>query len=491
EYWELRNRIKLGEFAYNQSDKTALDGRIRYTRDLRTRNFPKEVQERIIDRYGLKSYLTVPIRMGDEVIGVLGIATTEYREFDESELRLLSALTDIAAYAITRAALLEELAAVRASYRELFENAAEPIIVLDDAGRILEANRRALEAFGCSREALLGRSVLDLVLEEDRGRALEVFLKAMRGERGAGSLRFGGRRKPLIMEVAASCVRRPGGDGGAVVVIARDVTEKRALEEELKRAYESLERAYARERELEALKSNLITVATHEIATPLTIIKGNVELLLGGSLGTLDAEQEGRLLSIERAVRRLSKLVNDLRAVATIRDGLRLDVRECDAGTLVTDAVEAVRPMLKRGQRLEVTAPEIRLRCDGEKVVHALYCLLENAVKFTGEGGSIRVTVEDKGDEVEFCVADTGVGIPKDELERIFEAFYEAGSRDADGYLRHRRGMGVGLFVVRSVVEAHGGRVWAESEVGRGSRFFFTLPKTQETALSLKAERGT
>ncbi|MHC1579877.1 MAG: sensor histidine kinase, partial [Candidatus Alkanophagales archaeon] len=90
----------------------------------------------------------------------------------------------------------------------------------------------------------------------------------------------------------------------------------------------------------------------------------------------------------------------------------------------------------------------------------------------------IEITAEEVSDAeggksyVKFCVADTGVGIPKDELERIFEAFYEVG-----GYLTHKRGMGVGLFVVRSVVEAHGGRVWAESEVARGCRFFFTLPK--------------
>ncbi|HEX58601.1 MAG TPA: PAS domain S-box protein [Methanomicrobia archaeon] len=495
EYWELRDRIKPGEFGFDQRDKTALDGRVHYTRDLRTRNFPEEVREQIIDKYGLKSYLTVPIKMQGEVIGVLSIATTEYKEFGEFELRLLSALADLAAYAITKTTLLEELTEVKMSYQELFESAAEPIIVLDKAGRILEVNKRALELSGYSKEDLLGKSILDFILEEDREKALEVFLKAIRGEDITSLLRFKGRDRALIMEATASCVRRPSrlrhDDSEAVVVIAKDVTEKKALEEELKKAYESLKRAYARERELEALKSNLITVAMHEIATPLTIIKGNVELLLNGSLGAVNAEQEGRLLSIERALRRLSRLVNDLRTVAMIRDeGLRLDIKECDVRTLVTDAVEAVRPMLKQGQQLEVTTPEIRLRCDAEKVVHALYCLLENAVKFTDEEGSIKVTVEDKEDNIEFCVADTGVGIPKDELPKIFEAFYEAGSRDVNGYLKHRQGIGVGLFVVRSVIEAHGGRVWAESEVGRGSRFFFTLPRVQEAQQTTSKPRG-
>jgi len=482
EYWELRRRIKLSENKYDLSCRTALDGKIHYIKDLRTLNLPEEVERHVINRYGLKSYLTVPIKLQDETIGVLCIATTEYKEFSEFELRLLSAFADLASHTIAWTALLEELEASKANYQELFDNASEPFIVLDKAGRFLEVNRRTLEVFGYSKEDFLEKAVLDFVLEEDRKTASEIFSKALKGENVTSILKFKGRDGTLVLEVAASCVRRPGGlqhdDSDTVIIIARDVTEKKALEAELKKAYESLKQAYTRELELEALKSNLITIAMHEIATPLTIIKGNVELLLSNSFGTLNAEQEGRLHSIERALQRLTRLVNDLRTVAVIRNGgLRLAIEECDVRALVADAVEAVRPLLKQGQQLDATAPEILLRCDAEKVVHTLYCLLENAMKFTEEDGLIKITAEDKGDAVEFCVADSGVGIPKDDLPKIFEAFYETGSGNANGYLRHKRGMGIGLFVVRSVVEAHGGRVWVESEVGRGSRFFFTLPK--------------
>ncbi|HEX59813.1 MAG TPA: PAS domain S-box protein [Methanomicrobia archaeon] len=391
----------------------------------------------------------------------------------------------------------------------LVKSVEDGFIVTDRFGRIQLVNAFVEELFGVESKKIVGRTLKDLeAVVKDEAREL------IRVISGLEELRKIVELPNVVLEVIVSPIMFKGALFGHLVELRdisklvereRELAEKtRALEkqtEELKATVKELmdarrallniledvdaskkelAEAYERLKEIDEMKNNFMIIAIHELGTPLTIIRGNVDMLLSGVFGELSYEQQERLLVINESVNRLMKLLDDLRAVMTIKEGrLRLDRRECSIKTLVHDVVRDLSAFARqKGHTLRVDVPDVKVTCDVEKVKSVIYNLLDNAIKFTPEGGSIEITAEEISDAesgknyVKFCVADTGVGIPKDELPKIFEAFYEVG-----GYLSHRRGMGVGLFVVRSVIEAHGGRVWAESEVGRGSRFFFTLPK--------------
>ena len=389
----------------------------------------------------------------------------------------------------------------------LVKSIEDGFIVIDRFGRIQLANEPVEELFGVESKKIVGKPLKDLeVMVKDEAKELIRIVSELKELRKPVELPSG------VLEVIVSPIMFKDALLGHLIEL-RDISKLVAREKELEEKTRALERqteelkatvrelmdarkallniledvdaskrelaeAYERLKELDEMKDNFMMIAIHELGTPLTIIRGNMDMLLSGVFGELSYEQQERLLVISESVNRLIKLLDDLRTVMTIKEGqLRLDKKEHSTKTLVYDVVRDLNALLRqRGHVLRVSVPDVKVVCDGEKIKSAIFNLLENAIKFTPEGGSIEITVEEISesgkDYVRFCVADSGIGIPKDELDRIFEAFYEVGS-----YLSHKKGMGVGLFVVRSVVEAHGGRVWVESEVGRGSRFFFTLPK--------------
>ena len=169
----------------------------------------------------------------------------------------------------------------------------------------------------------------------------------------------------------------------------------------------------------------------------------------------------------------MNRLIEDLLAMERLKDDrLELELAECAPAKLVEQALQLVTPQAEQ-KRLtlerSVAADLPHVRCDAHRLVQVLANLLGNAVKFTPEGGSIHAGVEPGGDALVFSVRDTGPGIPADSLVRIFERLWQVGPQRSVG-------TGLGLFIARGIVEAHGGRIWAESEPGEGSRFYFTLP---------------
>jgi signal transduction histidine kinase len=176
---------------------------------------------------------------------------------------------------------------------------------------------------------------------------------------------------------------------------------------------------------------------------------------------------------IQRYAARMNRLIGDLVDVASIDAGkLAVTPAPCDAAALLTEAVktfEAVASAKSISLQTEMAEGPLLGEFDHDRVMQVLANLITNAMKFTPHGGRIRVRAEGAGDELRFAVSDTGSGIPGNLLEAIFERFWQVGKND-------RRGLGLGLYISRCLVEAHGGRIWAESTVGEGSRFCFTLP---------------
>ena len=235
---------------------------------------------------------------------------------------------------------------------------------------------------------------------------------------------------------------------------------------------EALRKAYDRLGELDRLKSDFIAIASHELRTPLSLILLYADVLRG-QVGDVAGVELGAVL---RAAMRLQHIIETMLNLRFLETGqMDLVATRFDLRTEVLDACADYEALAETGGRvLGTDLPDgaVVIHADREKVRVVLDNLISNAVKFTPAGGQVRVALRSRGDEIEMSVADTGVGIQSQELERIFDRFYQAENH----MTRRHGGVGLGLSIVRGLVELHGGRVWVESVPGQGSRFVVVLP---------------
>lgn len=238
---------------------------------------------------------------------------------------------------------------------------------------------------------------------------------------------------------------------------------------------EALAAANAQLHELDRMKDTFLSMVTHELRTPLTVISGLTEMLETGIYGALTAEQTEHIRQIAAQAERLRLLVNDLLDLSKLEAGM-IELRRAPLTphSLVTAVVEQLRAVAApAGLRLrnQVARDLPLINCDGQRIEQVLANLITNAIKFTPPGGQITITADDQPDQLRFCVADTGAGIPPEALPRVFDKFFQVQSSTETG----NKGTGLGLAIVKHLVELHGGAVSVESEMGRGSRFYFTL----------------
>jgi len=249
------------------------------------------------------------------------------------------------------------------------------------------------------------------------------------------------------------------------------------LFQEIQEKSRQLEAANERLKELDRLKSDFVSNVSHELRTPLTAIKGAVDLLLREVPGPLNENQTHHLSRVRSNTQHLAGLINDLLDLSKIEEGkIQLDAGRVSLGGLVHEVMETVRPMAaEKPVLLEVDVPEpsVLVWADRDKVTQVLMNLIGNAIKFTPSDGTVGVSAaNDRSGWVRVSIRDAGPGIPTNEQEKIFEKFYQV---TQDGGPKPK-GTGLGLAISKSLVELHGGKIWVESEEGRGSTFSFTLP---------------
>jgi signal transduction histidine kinase len=225
------------------------------------------------------------------------------------------------------------------------------------------------------------------------------------------------------------------------------------------------------ERAVEQMKSDFVSTVSHELRTPLTSIYGFAETLLRTDIQFGEEERRTFLGYIASESERLTRIVDALLNVARLDTGdLQVSLEPTDVGAVIADAVSTVEAAQTNGHRFELEVEDaLRAQADPDKLRQVLDQLMENAVKFSPNGGLVRVEARRRPDRVEISVADEGVGIPPSQRERIFSKFYRAGENQGGG-------TGLGLFIAQGLVSAMGGRIWVDSEEGRGSRFTFELP---------------
>lgn len=223
-----------------------------------------------------------------------------------------------------------------------------------------------------------------------------------------------------------------------------------------------------------AMRDEFLGVVTHDLRSMLLAIVGHAELIAVEESRENHADGvRMHVQSIVRAGARMNRLIGDLIDVASIEAGTLAVTRElADASQIVAEAVETFRAhAMASGITLhaEILPPTTPAALDPARILQVLANLLSNAIKFTAPGGEVSVRVERVGEEMRFTVRDSGVGIAADHLSRVFERFVQVAKND-------RRGVGLGLYISKCIVQAHGGRIWAESGTGKGSAFYFTVP---------------
>lgn len=383
----------------------------------------------------------------------------------------------------SRGAAAAEVAFDERSYRELLESAPDAILQVDERGIITIANRSAESIFGYQRAELLGSSVEMLVPMGNRMHHAEhrrSFMDAGVSRPMGQGLELSARRKDgseFAVEISLSPVRTEHGI--FVTAVIRDVTERKRAEQQIRLLQESyMTELASRQREAERLsqlKSEFLASVSHELRTPLHTIIGFADLLGEETEGSLNDRQRRFLQHIRADSEHLLGLINDVLDVSRMEaGGLRMHAQELRIGAAIEEALHAVQPfanqykvVIARGELADacVMADPVRLR-------QVLDNLLTNGVKFTPAQGTVTVSAVVEGARVLVTVADTGIGIPPEERERIFEKFYQAGNTTKGV----RQGTGLGLTICKQLVDMQGGSIWVESEPGRGSRFYFTLP---------------
>ncbi len=377
-------------------------------------------------------------------------------------------------------------------FRSLVENAPYMIIITDREGKILFIN---YTTSGFSIEDTIGTSIYDYISVEYH----DEVRRSINGVFESG--------EPAVYEITGAgpdgtiswYSTRLGpikGDGHviAVTLMVSDITERKRAEEELKRHREHLEELVEertkhleeKSQELSELnvllqeashhKSEFLSNVSHELRTPLTSIIGYTKLILDGVDGEIKEEQRKDLAIVYSSSQHLLQLMNDLLDISKLESGrVELWWQEFSVSDLLAEAVPPIQRLAEeKGLTLayDVGAGLDKLYADKDKVRQVLLNILWNAVKFTGEGG-IDLKVSESDTDFTFSVTDTGIGIREDDLERIFDSFQQVGPAQIAGY----EGTGLGLAISKQFVEMHGGMIWANSELGKGSTFTFTIPK--------------
>ncbi len=269
-----------------------------------------------------------------------------------------------------------------------------------------------------------------------------------------------------------------------LVQVLSELEEKREqlerLNGELEASNRELNDANAKLRELSEMKEEFLALTTHDLRSPLTVISGVINFFTSGRLGDLTAEQKNMVSMMERNTQSLIELVNDLLDASKLESGtMRLDLASIDLGALIHEVREGMLPMAReKGITIEesVLAQLPPLVADRAKLRRVIVNLLSNALKFTPKGGRVEVSAAPEGRFVRVSVTDTGVGIAPEDMERLFDKYEQARSRAT----RSEKGTGLGLYITRQIVELHGGKIEARSELGKGSTFSFTIPTAEK-----------
>ncbi|HMK45195.1 MAG TPA: ATP-binding protein [Methanocella sp.] len=491
----------------------------------------------ILLRSGIQSLVSVPIIFQDHVIGVMDLATKRKRHFSDQEVKLYMSIANTMGVAINNASYANQIGDQKHEYELLVDDlrhSNEQLRLIYEVQSKITRTIDMDETLNLIIKYVLALTGLEnciIFLAEGSHKIYQV--KATEQiEKQFGRLQFNmdelaasrnalETHHPIIIEdsstfnnVSPKAMSVLGARTGIILpMIARDkalgviwlynthgprkyseedltkasslsdqaaiAIDKALLFQELSRANQELENSYVRLKSIDRMKMEFFTLISHELRTPLTTIKGYSELMKDGVLGPVNNEQRDRLSRIDNSVDQLTRIVEGLSNLSGVasREYIARKI-PVSLNELVDSVVDGILFLAERKNiSIEVNLPPNLpvVYIDRDQIQQVLLNILNNAIKYTHEKGKIIISAVDEADHVVVMVHDTGIGIPKEDLENIFSGFYHSGYKLSYEY----KGAGLGLAISRRIVEGHGGRIWAESEPGKGSKFYFTIPKHQ------------
>ena len=424
-------------------------------------NIPDVTQD---DRYvekvkGIGSEIAVPMLVGKKVVGVLDVQSTEVNAFSEDDLRTLSSVAAQAAIAIERARLYEATLTERKRTERIVTSIADGVITVDQELRVLSLNPTAEQMTGWQEAEAIGRpcaEVLSLTSESGESLYNESY-KELSGHNfpRARIARKDGRS--IYVSTSLAPLLGPADQVVGGVIAIRDCST---------------------EMELDRMKSEIVTMVSHELRSPLANMQTAIELVL-----TSDFEEDlqREMLNLVRSqCARLASFVEELLDVSQLEAGqIPMRWEPVTLWPLIQRVVKTFEATEQRGHRFQfIGLGELPFAwADSRKVEIILTNLLQNAANYSPEGSTITIEAKTTDNtDITVSVSDEGEGIAHEHLEQVFQAYYQIGKSKKE----QAPGRGLGLYIVKKLVEMQGGRVWVESEVGRGSHFMFTLPRMEE-----------
>lgn len=406
--------------------------------------------------------VAIKLKYEDRFYGCMWVAFDQPHNFSEEEIRFLSTLAGEAALAAANARLYATAEIGRQRLEATLAASPDPVLVIDEQMRLLVLNPAAIDLPGLINSPILGRHIGEMIEHKD---LLDLLISPLEQKLVSREIEMGNSRVYFV-SVAPVAVddqqKKPGGEVVGRVCVMRDITQYK---------------------ELDQLKSDFVSTVSHDLRSPLTLMRGYATMLT--MVGELNEQQKGYVKKIIGGVENMTRLVNNLLDLGRIETGIGLQIEKVALVELTDGVVSSLQPQAaQKNQQLSFESggvePGLTLEADKALITQALYNLVENAIKYTPMGGQVRVKMQLRPEMVVLEVHDNGIGVAPLDLPHLFEKFYRSGRREA----YQQRGTGLGLAIVKSIAERHGGRVWVESQLGKGSVFFLLVPLKQYSNLN-------
>jgi signal transduction histidine kinase/HAMP domain-containing protein len=394
------------------------------------------------------SLLAIPLRHENKNYGVLWAGYDQARLFSETDVRFLTTLAGQAALAASNNRLFRSAEVGRQRLAAILASTPDPVLVTDQFNRLLLANPAAWQMLGVAIGTGEGQPIEKVVSQKP---LLDILQVTSPDELSAEVTLPSGQ----VYLATASPVVADGRPVGRVCIL-RDVTHFK---------------------ELDTMKTEFVSTVSHDLRSPLTLMRGYATML--EMVGALNEQQQGYVKKIIFGVENMARLVNNLLDLGRVEAGVGLQLETIPLYDLL-ERVTTPLQMQAANKNIELTVDTPKntmplIEADPALFQQAMYNLIENAIKYTPQGGRVDVRLKIVGDGMLFEVQDSGIGIAPIDQPRLFEKFYRGGQREA----REQKGSGLGLAIVKSITERHGGKVWLESQLGKGSTFFLQVPLHQ------------